>query len=67
MNTYIAYFDETGDDGANTQSSKQFVLTSAYMDSNSWQSNYRKIYEFRKELRKSMDYILLKKYTQSIW
>lgn len=52
MNTYIAYFDETGDDGANTQSSKQFVLTSAYMDSNSWQSNYRKIYEFRKELKK---------------
>ena len=51
LNTYIAYFDETGDDGANTQSSKQFVLTSAYMDSNSWQSNYNKIRECRKELK----------------
>ena len=40
MNTYIVYFDETGDDGANTKSSKQFVLTSAFMDANLWQENY---------------------------
>ena len=28
---YIAYFDETGDDGNNTNSSDIFLLTSMYM------------------------------------
>lgn len=51
MNTYIAYFDETGDDGANTQSSRQFVLTSAYMNANDWQKNYSLVREGRKELK----------------
>ena len=51
MNTYIAYFDETGDDGSNTKSSSQFVLTSLYMDANVWQSNYDKVRECRKELK----------------
>ena len=51
MDTYIAYFDETGDDGANTLSSEEFVLTSIYMNSNSWQKNYDIIRGFRKELK----------------
>jgi len=51
MDTYIAYFDETGDDGANTKSSDEFVLTSIYMNSNSWNSNYNIIKENRKQLK----------------
>ena len=51
MNTYIAYFDETGDDGSNTKSSMQFVLTSAYMDANSWQENYDRIRDGRRLLK----------------
>ena len=51
MDTYIAYFDETGDDGANTQPSKQFVLTSAYMDANSWQANFNTVREGRRQLK----------------
>ena len=31
---YIAYFDETGDDGNNTNSSDTFLLTSMYMPMN---------------------------------
>lgn len=52
METYIVYFDETGDDGANTLSSKQFVLTSIYLNADCWQENYNKIREFRKNLKK---------------
>lgn len=37
MNTYIAYFDETGDDGVTEASSDYFVLTSLYMPAESWQ------------------------------
>ena len=51
MHTYIAYFDETGDDGANTKSSEQFVLTSAYMDANSWQNNFDIVREERRQLK----------------
>lgn len=51
METYLVYFDETGDDGANTLSSKQFVLTSAYLDINLWQDTFNSIREFRKELK----------------
>ncbi|WP_296118958.1 DUF3800 domain-containing protein [uncultured Eubacterium sp.] len=51
MDTQIVYCDETGDDGLNTSSSRDFILTSIYMASNSWQSNYNKIKEFRKELK----------------
>lgn len=47
MDTYITYFDETGDDGANTLSSKQFVLTSIYMNADSWQDNFDKLRSFR--------------------
>lgn len=51
MKTYLVYFDETGDDGANTLSSKQFVLTSIYLAVDEWQSTYTKIREFRKMLK----------------
>ena len=52
MDTYIAYFDETGDDGITTKSSSEFVLSSIYMPSEKWQENYDKFKTFRKELRK---------------
>lgn len=51
METYIVYFDETGDDGANTLSSKEFVLTSVYLPIGSWQDNFDTIRGFRKELK----------------
>ena len=41
METYLVYCDETGDDGLINRSSDDFVLTSVYMNSNSWQNNYR--------------------------
>lgn len=51
METYLVYFDETGDDGANTLSSKQFILTSIYISADEWQNTYNKIGEFRKSLK----------------
>lgn len=51
MNTYIAYFDETGDDGVSTASSDHFVLTSVYMPADQWQNNYNQMRLLRKELR----------------
>ena len=52
METYIAYFDEAGDDGITTASSSHFVLTSLYMPASSWQSNYNTIKSLRSELKK---------------
>ena len=51
MNTYLAYFDETGDDGVTTASSDHFILTSVYMSAERWQSNFDKMRNLRKELR----------------
>ena len=51
METYIAYFDETGDDGSTCKSSDSFVLTSLYMNSNDWQSNYNKMKSCRFSLK----------------
>ena len=51
MNTYIAYFDETGDDGITTASSDVFVLSSIYMSSEAWQKNYDLFKTFRKEIK----------------
>lgn len=51
MKTYIAYFDETGDDGVTTTSSDHFVLTSLYMPAESWQQNFNLMRGLRKELR----------------
>lgn len=51
MDTYIAYFDETGDDGVTTASSEFFVLTSLYMNAVKWQANFEKIRACRKEMK----------------
>ena len=51
MNTCIAYFDETGDDGNKSTSSETFILTSLYMPSDKWQSNFNLMKECRNKLR----------------
>ncbi len=51
MQTYLAYFDETGDDGATTASSDFFVLTSLYMSTDCWKDNFDKIRICRSELK----------------
>ena len=56
---YIAYFDETGDDGNNTNSSDIFLLTSIYMSINSWQNNYDIMLELRKKLKQKYNFFLL--------
>ncbi len=50
---YIAYFDESGDDGFPNYSSDLFVLTSVYMSDSDWKSNYLKIQEFRRQLKEN--------------
>ena len=54
--TYIAYFDETGYDGNNTNSSDIFLLTSIYMPVNSWQRNYDIITNLRKKLKQKYNF-----------
>lgn len=56
MDTFIAYFDETGDDGVTTASSEFFVLTSLYMSAEKWQSNFDKIRECRKSLKEQFGF-----------
>ena len=51
LETKIVYCDETGDDGLNTLSSRTFILTSLYMSSGKWQSNYNIVRDFRKQLK----------------
>ena len=51
MKTYLTYFDETGDDGITTASSDHFILTSIYMPAESWQDNFNRIRELRKNLK----------------
>lgn len=51
METYLAYFDETGDDGLIKYSSDHFVLTSLYMPSSKWQENYDALHLMRRGLR----------------
>lgn len=55
---YIAYFDKTGDDGNNTNSSDIFLLTSIYMSINSWQKNYDIMLELRKKLKQKYNFFL---------
>lgn len=55
---YIAYFDETGDDGNNINSSDTFLLTSVYMPMNSWQNNYDIMLELRKKLKQKYKFFL---------
>jgi len=49
-NMYIAYVDESGDDG-NPGSSESFVLTSVYMHYEAWRGNLDTITAFRRQLR----------------
>lgn len=67
MDTYIAYFDETGDDGVTTASSEFFVLTSLYMSTKKWQSNFNKIRECRKSLKEQFGFHISGNCTQSIF
>ena len=55
---YIAYFDETGDDGNNTNSSDTFLLTSIYMPINSWQKNYDIMVDLRKRLKQNYNFFI---------
>lgn len=48
---YLAYFDESGDDGYPKYSSELFVLTSGYLHHQKWQEIYNSIKEFRKQLK----------------
>ena len=48
---YIAYFDESGDDGFPSMSSPLFILTAVYLHNSSWKDNYQKLYAFRKKLK----------------
>lgn len=50
---YIAYFDETGDDGYPKRETELFVLTSGYAHHANWQTNYKKTLGFRKYLHKT--------------
>lgn len=56
MLTKIAYFDETGDDGNNTKSSKAFVLTSVCMYAHDWQCNHDIMKSLKNSLRQSFQY-----------
>jgi hypothetical protein len=56
METYIAYFDETGDDGVTTASSEHFVLTSLYMSADNWQGNFNHIRECRRKLKEQFGF-----------
>lgn len=45
---FIAYYDESGDDGFPQYSSPIFVLTSLYIHHADWKETYQEIYKFRK-------------------
>ena len=81
METQIVYCDETGDDGLNTSSSTEFILTSIYMPTSSWQDNYNRIKELREQRgltqeqlgelvgasRQAINAIETEKFEPSIW
>ena len=48
---YLAYYDESGDDGHPRTSSPLFVLSAAYLHYLHWKRNYEIIREFRRQLR----------------
>ena len=64
---YIAYFDETGDDGNNTNSSDTFLLTSIYMPMNSWQKNYDIMTDLRKRLKQNYNFFIKEERPQKMW
>ena len=48
---YIAYYDETGDDGYPAYSSPLFVLSALYLHYLNWQPIFEAIHDFRRTLR----------------
>ncbi|MDH7489921.1 MAG: DUF3800 domain-containing protein [Anaerolineae bacterium] len=48
---YIAYYDESGDDGFPDYSSPLFVLTAIYLEHQNWQQAFNTIAEFRREMK----------------
>ena len=59
MDTRLVYYDESGDDGANTSSSKYFILTGIYMPVESWRQNFQTIKDFRTTLKKKYGFPLM--------
>lgn len=55
---YLAYLDESGDDGYPKTSSELFVLTSVYMHEMTWKLNYEKIKEGRRKLKENYGFPL---------
>ena len=51
---YIAYYDESGDDGFPNCSSPFFVLTATYLHFLDWQDTFSSIYRFRQALRETL-------------
>ena len=49
---YIAYYDESGDDGFPSYSSPLFILTAIYLHYMKWKDTYAAIRDFRSDLRK---------------
>jgi hypothetical protein len=49
---YIAYYDESGDDGYPKKSSPLFVLSAIYLHYLNWKDIFKNISEFRKQLKK---------------
>ena len=49
---HIAYYDETGDDGYPSYSSKLFVLTSCYIEHQKWKDNYLKLSNLKEDLKR---------------
>jgi hypothetical protein len=52
---YIAYFDESGDDGL-PGSSPLFVLSCVYMHHQYWKENFQRIHDFRRQLAKERSF-----------
>jgi len=48
---YIAYYDESGDDGYPQYSSPLFVLSACYLHHLNWKDCYEALHEFRRELK----------------
>lgn len=61
METVIAYFDETGDDGLLNSSSEDFILTSVYTKTNNWQNNYNAMKNCRAILKEKYGFHSIEK------
>lgn len=53
---YLAYFDESGDDGFPKYSSKLFVLTSFYLHHQKWKENFELVKKLRAQLKKDFNF-----------